>query len=383
MLISSTVLNALPHLFSLYRTALDAHSATLFPLPARSSFPTASAARSATEIHSLQKRRSLAGNWIRGVTTFIEWHSSSKKGGAGEQEADCLWKTFEEVEKGDLYRAGNGEGWEGILESIVEASVTRLAAIKQETELRTREAVMGLLATIMRLSFESVEASLPAILITLASTSSTLAPATSTTSDFLTALLIHHSRSLLLPSLLSILSDALASPSAITNNLLTTFEWNSELSKALEGLVGITVKGCWEDLVSKMTPDDSEMELDNGGSKLDQKSLAARTRIITLLIRSLPSPIPLSLFSSFAEDFVAPAASSLVNGDDSGVAVEMLAARYAIIERIRLEGLAQDEPVWTLSEDMVESLRRSVETREDGAVVVEIVSSLHLVQNVG
>ena len=379
-LISFSVLNALPHLFSLYRTALDSHSATLFPLPARSSFPTASAARSATEIHSLQKRRSLAGNWIRGVAALIEWNASSQKGGAGQQKADCLWKTFEEVEKGDLYRDGRGEGWEGILESVVEASVARLASIKHESELRTREALMGLLATIMRLSFESVEESLPAILATLAATSSSLVPAQSTTSDFLTALLIHHSRSLLLPSLLSLLSDALASHTSAVNNLLTTFQWNSELSKALEGLVGITVEGCWNGLIARMTSQDMVMELDDGASMPDQASLAARTRIITLLIRSLPSPIPLALFSAFTTDFISPAVSFMAAGGDTSVAVEMLAARYAIVERIRLEGLPETDAVWTLDEVLVDSLRTLVETSQDGAIVVEIVSLLLLLE---
>ena len=306
---------------------------------------------------------------------MIEWNLETAKCLAGEQKADCLWKTFEEVEKGDLYRAGRGEGWEEILDVVISASVTRLAALENDTELRTREALMGLLATIMRLSFETVEQHLPAILATLASTTSVLDPAQSTTSDFLTALLVHHSRSLLLPSLLSLLSDALASPSAIINNFLMTFRWNSELRKALEGLVGITVKGCWEDLILKMASEDSEMELDDGDS---QKALAARTRIVTLLIRSLPSPIPLPLFTSFLTDFVDPAVSLLLGGNGSDVAVEMLAARYAIIERIRLEGLSEAEPTWNLDDVVSSSLRSLVETSDDGAVVVEVVSTISL-----
>lgn len=333
------VLSTLPHLLKLYRTSLAANSSTLFPLPARTSFPTASAARSASEIFELSKQRSLVGGWVRGVCSLIEW--TRVENGNGET-AKCLWRTFEEIEKGDLYRDGRGEGWEGILESIVEGAVARL-----QKEGPERFNSMGLLATTMRLSFEAIEPALPAILLSLASTSTT----SLTSSQFLTALLVHHSRSLLLPKLLNLLSDAQASSASTPNNLLDSFSWKAELGQALSSLVGGSVASAWTKMVEKITERvDIEMDLEDTvkvkpieRTTLEQESIAARIRMLTLLIRSLPSPIPLDRFNAFLVEQVNPALASLFAGSETIIGISMLEARYAMIDRLRLEGLVETE----------------------------------------
>ncbi|KAL8287505.1 hypothetical protein RQP46_003363 [Phenoliferia psychrophenolica] len=74
---STLVQQALPTLFALYRTSLSTHATALFPLPAKTSFPTASAFRSATELHAFSKRRALAASWIRGARTLLQSLSAS------------------------------------------------------------------------------------------------------------------------------------------------------------------------------------------------------------------------------------------------------------------------------------------------------------------
>lgn len=371
----ATVQNALPLLFNLYRTSLSKNSQTLFPLPARTSFPTQSAARSAAEIHSLQKTRALSGGWIRGVEGLLAW--SNAKRSHGKAKAECLWRSFEEVELGDLFRASNGtgtaeSGWEGILETIVAGAIVRLN--KPNVELDEREALLGLMATVMRLSFEAVEAGLGEILRILAATSASTASASKTTSDFLTALLTHHSRSLSLPALLILLSDAVASPTSVPNNLLTTHAWNAELSKSLSGMVAITVKGCWAALVAKFGTSPAVDGMDVDGAAVEgPKALGARTRLLTLLIRSLPSPVPLELCSSFIVGQVLPAVAGLVARDSGTAGVEMLGARYAIIERLRLEGMEEQSAEWTLSPDVLDSLEGLVCSSSNGEVVAEVV----------
>lgn len=356
--------NALPLLFNLYRLSLDTHSAALFPLSAKSSFLTPSAARSAAEIHSLAKRRALACGWIRGVANLIHWSSStpSEEGKVGTIE--CLWRTFEEVEKGDLYRAG--DGWENTLDSIIAGAVIRLQRLAQSDEVE-RESLLGLLGTCMRLSYASVESYLPSILSSLASTASSASNSTTstTTSAFLSALLVHHSRSLLLPALLLLLSTALASPSAVINNMLTTHSWNDELALALTGMVGITTGKCWEDLIDgmKSSIDSVDTTMVDGGvvvvvvgdddvsrskkrrktaisvlvdAPIKNQALAARIRLFSLFVQSLPSPVPLGQFKTFHTTFVIPAME--VNSGHLG---EVLAVRFRMIERMRLEGVSE------------------------------------------
>lgn len=395
------VLNALPLLFSLYRISLDTYSSTLFPLPAKSSFPTASAARSAGEIHALQKRRALAGGWIRGVATLLNWFASTEGNDTNAAISDSLWKTFEEVERGDLYRDGPNDGWTGILDSIVSGAVERLGGLSSAVEDgpdAKREALLGLLSTAMRLSYGSIEPYLPTILVSLAATASTEIPSKST-SAFLSALLIHHTRSLLLPSLLLLLSSALASSSAVVNNLLTTHHWNDELSLALKGMVGITVAGCWDNLIAELQDEirpgeDSSIDGSVAAQVDDRsrstkrrktiavespsiespkiKSIAARITLLSLVVRSIPSPIPISHFATFLTALSAPAIAQLIQGDTTKGGREMLEVRYRIIERMRLEGLEESSEM-ILDDATIARMITMVATSMDGYTVIEMV----------
>ncbi|KAK4702524.1 hypothetical protein P7C70_g3696, partial [Phenoliferia sp. Uapishka_3] len=148
------VYKSLPILFSLYRLSLQTHATILFPLPAKTSFPTASAYRSATELHSLQKRRALAAGWVRGVVSLIDWRSSSSNKDEEEEKTNSLAKTLEEVEKGDLFRESEREAWEGVLEGIVDGAVVKLVPSFPNSSL------LNLLSSVARLSFDSFEPSL-------------------------------------------------------------------------------------------------------------------------------------------------------------------------------------------------------------------------------
>jgi hypothetical protein len=319
--------------------------------------------------------------------------------------SNSLWKTFEEVERGDLYRDGPNDGWSGILSSIVGGAVERLEDIAESTERGgeevKREALLGLLSTAMRLSYSSIESFLPAILSSLASTPSTTSTSTAT-SAFLSALLIHHSRSLLLPSLLLLLSTALASPTAVTNSLLTTHDWSDELSLALKGIVGITVVNCWDDLIAALQDEmlpaedvimsDSEIVLteDDGRSKKRRKTrapattpiestrskaISARIKFLSLVVRSLPSPIPLTQFTTFLSNFVDSAAAQVVEGNTGSGGREVLEVRYRMIERLRLEGLEETNE-WILSDSARSMMIQAVATSMDGYTVAELVSPI-------
>lgn len=293
----------------------------------------------------------------------------------------CLGTTLEEIESGDLFREVTTEGWEGLLEGIVAGAVGRIEVLG-EGEAEAREALVGLLGTSMRLSFPSVEASLPSILKSLAATPFSTSPSTS---KFLTALLTHHTRSVLLPTLLILLSNALASSSARPNSLLTSHAWNAELAKSLNGLVGNSVKSCWDDIVSGIALDLSTTDpaaVEQPSKKRRKTSIttsavasgaAARARVLTLLVRALPLPIPITLFDEFRRSYVEDALVAVVEGKGKGRAgVEMLGARYAMVERMRLNGVDESEE-WVWSGEMRKGLLSLVESSEDGQIVLEVV----------
>lgn len=313
--------------------------------------------------------------------------------------AMALAGTLELVEKGDLHRDGRLEGWEGVLEAIVEGCLARL---ERKPEQEEHEAVMAVLDATLRLSYATLEESLPSILISLASTSSTSTPAPQTTS-FLSALLTHHQRSLTLPSLLLSLSNALASPSSTPNDLLTTHTFLASLSKSLGSLVGqASVRGCWEALVKTLpSPAAAATTTTEEGEEPSKKKrkvafasedgvdstvgIGARLRVLAIFVKAMPSPLPLFQLESFGETYITPSIKSFTKlakkksaAGEVGEGREMIELRSAIVERLKLAGEEVKESVWGLGEKRVKELREVVEKGEGENVVVAVSSERSL-----
>lgn len=394
-LVLSLVYHALPLLFTLYRTSLSIHSTSLFPLPIRSSFPTASAARSALEIHSLQKLRGLAASWTRGVSNLMSWFEPIKS----EQislKATALWKTLQEVETGDLFRTGVNTGWELLLESLVKGSLDRLHAT---TSREDREPLLGLIGTVLRLNFEAIESFLPALFLTLASTpSSSSSPSTiqsnssPTLSTFLNSLLIHHTRSLLLPSLLSLLSIALSNEVKVENSLLDLEgSWKEGLSRSITGLGSRMASECADTLVNGLKEVlQSEVNLKGEGTEINEreikrrkkdagkvekvklftsnKAAVGRIQVLHLFLRFIPSPLPSELFQSIQSEIISPFLIS--NSEDMQLTRSILGLRYAILERMAEEGVVEKEVD-------SEFIKKMLSLVQDGGVevVLEAVST--------
>ncbi|GAA5956862.1 hypothetical protein JCM3765_006621 [Sporobolomyces pararoseus] len=343
----TSLYSALPSLTHIYLTSLSINSATLFPLPAKATFPTPSAQKSALEVLGLGKRRELAGRWTKGIVELIGWIAEAGNGGEAETEkARAFARVLEEVEKGDLYRPGQaGEVWEGILPSITDGAVERLERIATSDSSR-RDAIVEVLSSVHRLEYEVLDRVLPRILAVLARTPTDSAESSSSTSTFLSLLLTHHSRSLTMPALLSLLSDALASsPYTAPNNLLTTFSFQTQLSRSISGMLAssFSVRSTWENLLSPITstlyPSSSTqdtMSMDqedstspavaaegSGPSPAKKRKLsslsnassdptsllacAARMRVLTTFISNLPTPALSNLvesFKTFSEELV-------------------------------------------------------------------------------
>lgn len=301
---------------------------------------------------------------------MLGWKEAGREDG---EKAACLWKTVEEVENGDLFRDAKGEGWEGVLESLVDGSVLRLSSLTPSST-SSRESLIGLLGSIMRLSFSAVSPSLPSILASLSTTPST--PTSPSTTSFLTSLLTHHSRSLLLPSLLLLLSTALAVPSSVPNNLLTTHVWTTELRTALGGMVGTSTTTCWDALVAGIDEALGSAATEDGErSKKRRKTggagAAARIRVLALLVEALPAPLPVQQFGEFRKRWVDEA----VKGKEEA-GNELLGVRYAMVERMRREGVEGGEE-WRMRDKRRKGLVTMIGS-EDGEVVLEVVSSLIL-----
>lgn len=306
------------------------------------------------------------------MAVLLGWKEAGWEDG---DKAACLWKTVEEVESGDLFRDARGEGWEGVLESLVDGSVLRLSTLTPSST-SSRESLIGLLGSIMRLSFPAVSPSLPSILTSLSSTPSpTPSPSTTT---FLSALLTHHTRSLLLPSLLLLLSTALAAPTSVPNNLLTTHTWTTELRTALGGLVGTSTKSCWDALVAAIDEalrpafEEGEGERSKKRRRMSGTGAAARIGVLTLLVQAVPVPLPVAQFDEFRNRFVDPAVGEVAKGK-GGVGIELLATRYAMLERMRREGVEGGEE-WSVGEKRRKGLVGLLGS-EEGQVVLEVVSS--------
>lgn len=408
--LSTTVLAALPPLTTLYFHSLLTHSSTLFPLPSKTTFPTASAARSASEIHSLQKRRALAAGWVRGISALLGWTADEVEQGA--KKAQALGGVMHEVEEGDLHRDGVMEGWMGVLESLISGALARLSPA---TAWITRKALLELLSTILRLSYASTSNSLPAILASLAATPSKSSPAATA---LLSSLLTHHTRSLTLPSLLLELSTALAAPESVPNSLLTSFEFTEQLGNAMGGLVGaVSVRGCWDALVkevegavpSLVAPAVSEEKDEQEGepSKKRRKvsadaaednytAAAARLRLLALFARSLPaspsassSVLPLSSFTGFSSTFLSPSVKSLVKScgkwksagkERRAFDAEVMMVGWELRERLAREGRLEEEGEWQLSGKRMGELRAVLngwsEEKGEAELLVVIVRCL-------
>ncbi|GAA6014036.1 hypothetical protein JCM11491_003496 [Sporobolomyces phaffii] len=326
---------ALPSLTHIYLGSLSTNSATLFPLPAKATFPTPSAQKSALEVLGLSKRRELAGRWVKGVVELTAWTTATSSEESETEKARGLARVLEEVEKGDLYRPGQaGDIWEGVLPSVAKGAVERLEATAVADESK-RDATVEVLSSIHRLEYDVLHRELPRTLAVLARTPSLdPSPAAST---FLGLLLTHHSRSLTVPDLLSHLSDALSSsPYQAPNNLLTTFSFNSQLGRSVRGMLSSSssIRSTWENLLTPiaaiLAPSPSAMEAmsiegEEGVAvapspakkrKLSSPSVsdptlllsaAARTRVLTSFITHLPTSSLSSLldaFKVFSEEIV-------------------------------------------------------------------------------
>lgn len=382
------VYHSLPLLFTLYRSSLSQHSTSLFPLPIRSSFPTASAARSALEIHSLQKLRALAAGWTKGISTLLGWSDSTFDNIAPTSIA--LWKILQEIEATDLFRTGPNSGWELLLESTMEGALIRLTP---NTLLQDREALFGLIATLLRLNFDAVESFLPSLLLTLASTPSSSSSSTHSKSpsnlySLLNALLVHHTRSLLLPSLLNLLSVALSNESKVVNSLLDLEgSWKEGLSRSITGLGSRMAGDCAESLITGLKAALAKGE-ENGIGEREVKrrkkdvgkvvpvnksntSAIGRIQILHLFLRHIPSPLPLTLFNSIQSTIISPFLAS--TSEDLALTRGILGLRYATFERMAEEGVVENQA--SEGEEVVEKMLSLVKAGES-EVVLEAVSSL-------
>ncbi|GAA5991114.1 hypothetical protein JCM10908_006542 [Rhodotorula pacifica] len=319
--------SALPALTHIYFSALAAHSTILFPLPARSTFPTPSAQKSALEVLGLTKRRELAGRWVGGVLRSLRWDKlAAQDSTAAEsqaQAAQALSAVLEEVERQDLYRQGQAtEAWTGVFDVLVRGTVERVEAASSSDDLDAHVSVINLAA---RLAYVDVEPYLPRILAKLARTrANTLTPSLPTVSAFLDYCIDYHSRSLTLHALLLRISDALASTTSphVPNSLLTTASFVRALGQAVAASPSSSsaVRSTWEALISpvrdalegpQQVDTAAESQTDTPSKKrkrtavcdVDQYSAASRLRVLTLYVRNLPdSAIP--TLSSAIRDLV-------------------------------------------------------------------------------
>ncbi|GAA5855838.1 hypothetical protein JCM9279_003334 [Rhodotorula babjevae] len=433
---------ALPSFTHIYASALAAHAAILFPLPAKANFPTPSAQKSALEVLGLAKRRELAGRWLKRVIAHLEWspagdarRADSALVAAGEgAKASSLAGVLEEVERADLYRAGQAEeSWDGVLAVVVDGAATRLE--QSATDAPARDALVGVLALVSRIDHAALEPRVPRVLAVLARAPSATAPVSvaTATSTFLSDLISFHSRSLSLPTFLSLLSDALASTStppssshavtATANSVLTSPAFLELLDHAVSGMTtgSTAIRATFENLVAPIraalapagAPTSTLEEVAPSPTKKrklssasaptsDTSGAASRLRIATVYVRGVPAAAlatlvePLKVFieevvDSRLEDFakasrtVAPSVAVVDNGtpgkkdkkrrrassavavaereldSEARLGVELLELRYAAVERLRCEGLLEDENWWEVRATRRDGLREVVE----------------------
>lgn len=328
--VSAAAYSALPALTQIYFAALASHSTTLFPLPARSTFPTPSAQKSALEVLGLTKRRELAGRWVRGVLDFLRWNEAATRAAEGDaaaalqlQAAKSLAAVLEEVEAQDLYRPGQAaDAWAGVFDNLVRGAVERIDAASAYEALDAHLSVITLCA---RLAYSDVEAYLPRVFAKLAQTSTDAVPTSSpTVSNLLEYCINYHSRSLTLQTLLGRIADALASSTLhrVANNLLTSSDFTRALGQAIAASPSSSsaVRSTWESLVAPVQNalDDSQMadavadpQVETPSKKrkravvsdADQFSAASRMRILILYVQNVPETA-VSALSTTVRDFV-------------------------------------------------------------------------------
>lgn len=326
-----------------------------------------------------------------------------------EEKAAALAGILKEVEVGDLHREGRAEGWEEVLESLIEGSLARLSSPTPVAE-GTREALLLVLGTILRLSFASTDAYIPRILVVLASTRSSSTSPSPAAGTLLSSLLTHHTRSLTLPTLLLQVSAALADSQATStpNSLLTSHEFFGGLQHALGGLVGmVSVRGCWEALVKGVVEELPSLagEVDANGaesgaadepsvkrrkvasSEGSEEGAAARLRVLSIYTRGLPLPLPQAQFNAFNARFLGPALQGLGKSGKKwkasesgmrGVWREVVGVGYELRERMRgagnWEGLNDEERAsWEVKGKRSEELRALLESAAEGKSEAEVV----------
>jgi len=315
---------ALPSFTNIYASALAAHAAILFPLPAKANFPTPSAQKSALEVLGLVKRRELAGRWTNRVVAYLEWARAGEGlvGSSGADEGDkasSLAGVLEEVERADLYRAGQAEeSWAAALVDVVSGTMTRLE--QSSADAAARDALVGVLGIVSRIDHSALEPYIPRALAVLAQAPSptATASASSTTSTFLSDLVTFHSRSLTIPTLLSLLSDAFASASTArssthdiaVNSVLTAHAFTEQLERAVRDMTtGSTAsRATWECLVAPIrealapsaasTPIVEEVAPSPAKKRklssaiaptVDVRAVASRLRVATIYVRGVPA----------------------------------------------------------------------------------------------
>lgn len=441
---------SVPVFTSLYFSALADHATTLFPLPAKhSNFPTASAARSALEIHSLQKRRALAASWTRGVATLVGWQqeeddyqkdlaidaaamsSSNAKSSADlsdPRRAQALASVLQAVEADDLHRDGALEGWSGTLEFLAGFALTRLEAA---TTPDARESLLTVLASILRLSFRSLDTYVPRLLASLAITAAT--PASPASAVLLGDLLNHHERSVTLPTLLHQLSTALAGAAHVvtsSNSLLTSHAFFTvKLERAIgsmgsagtlaaqscfdslvraaglqgsENAVAITVNGSTADGVDTVDDDSRstkrrKVSPEPASTTFEPEALGARLRVLVAFVRGVPSSVlPVASFERLQRNGARPALQTFANAilarKDSSIKSkgkgkikssgtgwdaalpEWLELSFAMRSRVVNAGMGSSSE-WKLDGDMGRRLHEALKyIEDDGHIRVAIVS---------
>ncbi|SCZ87681.1 BZ3500_MvSof-1268-A1-R1_Chr2-2g05147 [Microbotryum saponariae] len=405
------VLEIIPVLTRLYFDALATHASVLFPLPSSQAnhFATPSAARSAFELHSLTKRRHLAATWTRGVClNLLQWiHGTNNVGSELDHlKTKCLSDVLTVIETQDLHRDGKEEGWEGCLEMIVLGATNRL----------DDDTSFEVLSLVTRMDFDAVSPKLEEGLKYLSTTSISTNQDHRGKQGWLRTLLSHYTKSFTLLPFLHHISQAIgseASHNGCINNYLTRIEFLDALRKRLGGIVpGLGVKDAFEQLSQGIRAALEEAETaqpveaveveQEGRTKKRRKvssssaiplesntarassstaALIGRSRILTLFIQALPTPLPLEHFGVFNKDALEPFLKTFLGSKHASreqvvAGVEMLRVREAMLERMRFEGIVEPEAEWALDKAVNKRLVKLVQDDEEGFVVVEVARTL-------
>ncbi|GAA5935127.1 hypothetical protein JCM10213_000651 [Rhodosporidiobolus nylandii] len=411
--LSSSIYGALSAFTSANFSSLSIHSAALFPLPAKATFATPSAQKSALEVLGLTKRRELPGAGSRALLSCLRGRAlgsrqarpcrstvSAVRAGRSRRRR-ALAAVLREVEKEDLYRTGQaGEEWAGVMPSVVGGAVSRLQARSQPDE---REAFAEALSAVAQLSYEAIEPALSAVLAVLAQTPSSSTSSTPSVDAFVAHLVAHHSRSVTLSTLLALISDALASSASISvadNNLLTSHVFLAKLGHDVSGLIGGAsgVRATYENLIAPVreasapaaavgqgeaeeaspSPAKKRRLSPSPSAAVDILAASSRLRVLGLFIAHVPSSALPSLVEplrSLAEVLLEPRLKDFTKaakGSGSSVAAiepggDLGTPSKKDKKKRRKSGLLPD----ALSNGVVEAVRLGIELLEVGYVALE------------